>query len=177
MRYLTYGLLIISAGCSSNGFDRKHARNNLTKQAEETSQSMLKEDHQKMAHFTHPTVVEQVGGRDRFIEMLTSLAATMKQKGVRFTAAKVSEPSEIIEKAGKLYAIVPSSLKLDVQGQRRSQASYLIAVSSDGGKNWKFLDGTGPRGDRSKVREILPDFPDALPLPKIEPPALEEEIP
>ena len=42
-----------------------------------------------------------------------------------------------------------------------------LAVSDyGGGHTWTFLDGAGIKGDRAKLRQVIPNFPDSLELPK-----------
>jgi len=53
-----------------------------------------------------------------------------------------------------------------VKGEKRS---YLIAASTDRGENWSFLDGAGFQGDRNHLLRVIPDFPERLALPAIQP--------
>jgi hypothetical protein len=72
----------------------------------------------------------------------------------------------LVEAAAEVYAIVPFKLRMTGPGGvSGTQPSYLIGVSGDHGRNWKFLDGSGVAGDRAKLKQVLPNFPKALRLP------------
>ena len=119
-----------------------------------------------MADLTHPTLVEGLGGRTKFVQRLESMAADMKAQGFHILQVTFSEPSELVEASGEVYAIVPFTLEMTAPGDiPGTHPSYLIGVSKDRGANWKFIDGSGVAGDREKLRQVLPNFPSSLPLP------------
>lgn len=164
--------LLLIVGCSSNAetelADSPQALANLKAQAEEVGQSAVHEDHARMTELTHPALVEKFGGREAFVKKLESMAAEMKGLGIRVTKCALGEPSKLIQVRGQVYAVVPMESEFaGPQGMPNKVTSYLIGVSSDGGEHWTFLDGAGIGQDRSKVKSLLPDFPDSLPLPGV----------
>src|SRR5262249_39540621 len=131
----------------------------------------LQEDHPKMAELTLPALVEKFGGRAGYVQKLESIAAEMKGQGFRLTKFTFGDPSSLVQAAGEVYAVVPTVVELSGPGGATGrQPSYLIAVSQDGGASWKFLDGAGVSGDRSRLKAILPNFPEQLHLPAAQPP-------
>ncbi len=167
MRNLALLLAIfLVGGCSSKPLDREQAQKNMQSQAGEVRQAMLKEDHRKMAELSHPMLVENLGGTDQFVKKLTTMAAEMKGQGFRFVEIKLGEPSKLVEASGDLYGVIPFTLLMTGPGGKKGTTpSYLIAVSTDGGRTWKFLDGSGIASDPSKLKVILPNFPKELELP------------
>jgi hypothetical protein len=142
------------------------ALTNLKKQAGEIVQAMLQRDHEKLADLTHPAVIELAGGRARFIKLVEQMADRMAKDGLTFREVRLESPSKMVRAAGQLYAVFPYTLEMTgPRGEAASQPSYFVCVSGDGGQKWKFLDGDGVRGDRSKLKRVLPGFPDELALP------------
>ncbi len=176
MRHVLCLFLAVTVGCSGKPpVNREHALKSLTSQAEEVGQAMLAGDHAKMAQLTHAALVDKLGGRDNFIRQLEMITTDMKDRGFQFKAVTFSEPSDLVESSGKLYAVVPFKLELVAPGVTRgSQTSFLIGVSSDGGAGWRFVDGSGVAGDRSKLESILPEFPPELRLPAKQAPVFEK---
>jgi hypothetical protein len=148
-RIIPVVLLLGLAGCSSQPLDKEQALKNLKSQAEEVRQAMLEEDHQKMADLTHPTLVEKMGGKARFVQRLESMAGEMKGQGIRLKDMTFSKPSDLVESSGDVYAVVP--YKMEIAGLEGAHPSYLIGVSTDRGGTWKFIDGAGVGGDRGKL--------------------------
>jgi hypothetical protein len=129
-----------------------------------------------MADLTLPALVEKFGGRAGYVQKLESIAAEMKGQGFRLTKFTLRDPSQLVQAAGEVYAVIPSVVELSGPGGAAGrQPSYLIAVSTDGGASWKFLDGGGVGGDRGKLKALLPNFPDQLQLPAAQPPVWERK--
>jgi hypothetical protein len=155
-----------AAGCAAKPIDKQQALQNLKAQAEEAGAAMVNLDHQREADLTHPELVKAMGGRDEFIRRLASMASEASQKGFQVTRVTVSEPSVLVEAKKDCYSIVVTSLKLSGPGGAvGTKRSFLIGVSTDRGATWKFIDGEGIGVDRGKAKQILPNFPDELPLP------------
>lgn len=170
MRYCLPLSALVLLGCSSKPLDMEQARKNLKDQAEAVGRAMLQEDHQKMADLTLPALVEKFGGREKFVQKLESMAGELKGDGMRFDKFVISGPSELAEAAGDVYGIVPFTLEMTgPNGMVGSKPSYLIAVSRDRGASWKFLDGAGVAGDRTRLKTILPNLPSNLRLPEKRP--------
>lgn len=169
MRYRILVLALLLFGCSrqSRTIEDPKALANLKSQAAQVGRAMLEEDHARMADLTHPVLINHFGSRQAYIKKLEEIANELRQQGLRFQAFEFGTPSALQESGGVIYAIYPCSLQLTgPNGEPARQPSYMICTSSDGGTNWKFLDGSGVKGDRDKLRQWLPDFPDDLSLPE-----------
>ncbi len=166
--YFCFSLIALTLGCGRQPIDRGAALNNLKSDADKLRKAVLHEDHAAVADLTCPVVVEKLGGRDKFIERLASMAAEMKSSGFRIDSIDMSEPPSYVEWAGDLYSILPQTLRLSSPlGTQISKHSYLAGVSADGGATWRFLDGQGIGGDRKKMEIVLPHFPKDLALPEV----------
>jgi hypothetical protein len=45
--------------------------------------------------------------------------------------------------------------------------SFFIAESDSAGTSWRFLDGSGLKGDVGRLRQLIPDWPEELELRKV----------
>jgi len=163
-----FSLLALTIGCGPQPIDRNAALNHLKADLEKLRQAVLHEDHATVAELTYPPVVKMLGGRDQFVERLTSIAAEIKEKGFRFDSVDISESLDFREYAGCLYSVVSKDLHLvSTSGSRINAHGYLVGVSSDRGTTWKFLDGEGFGTDRKRLEMVLPDFPNDLKLPEL----------
>lgn len=133
----------------------------------------------RLVDLTYPKVVEMIGGRDKMIEMLRSGTEDMKAHGSAILGAEVSEPPEVVTANDKQFAIVPITVRVQVPEGTVRANSFLVAISEDHGKTWKFIDGAGLHkasgGERETLTQIIPAFPAQLSLPAWEPPVLESK--
>jgi hypothetical protein len=151
--------------------EHQQARENLISQSEAIGRAAVDEDHAKMAELTLPVLVEKFGGRAAYIKKLESIASEMKREGFRLKKWTLADPSPLVQSVSEVYAVVPAAVELSGPGGAVGRkSSYLIAVSGDGGASWKFIDGAGIGADRSKLRKLVPNFPDQLQLPAWQPP-------
>jgi hypothetical protein len=142
----------------------------MKEQAGQMCLAIVAADHAKVADCTHPNVVELAGGRDRAVQFIKMTLEDMKSRGTAIQSVVVGEPSEVFKQAGDVYSVVPFTLEMDVGGQRLKQGSFLVGISSDGGRTWKFVDGN--QGDRAKLERILPNLPKGLRLPEKQQPVV-----
>ena len=122
-----------------------------------------------MADLTYEAVVKGMGGKARFTQRLAEIAAEMTGQGFGIKDLILSEPSElIVSNQGNVYSVVLYNIDMTGPGDAKGlKPSYLIGVSTDRGLNWKFIDGGGIAGDRAKLHQVLPDFPEKLVLPTL----------
>jgi hypothetical protein len=139
--------------------------------AKENSSAFTGGNYNRLVDLTYPRVVELLGGREKMIEALRHGTQDMKSRGSEIVAADVAEPKEVFTAEDKRFAVVPMTLHIKVpQGLLRLNG-FLLAVSTDQGKTWTFIDGAGLT--REKLLQVFPDFPSELTVPERQPPVLE----
>ncbi len=116
-----------------------------------------------------PSVVEEVGGVQEFVQLMESVPALLAQQGFTMDAAKMEfgESGPIVSHEEYLVSVVPTRQPVVVQGQEGVIESSIVAFSGDNGETWFFLEGT----DESKFA-IANDSPQLLqkvdiPAPKL----------
>lgn len=166
LRILLIPFVVCLFGCSAAPVDLEKARKSLLASTLQVRQAMLQPDHQLMAELTLPIVVEGMGGREQFTKRLAEISAEMEAGGFKMTDLVLSDPSELVVSKGNVYAIAPYTVHLTAPANGiGSKLSYLICLSTDSGASWKFIDGEGIAGDRAKLLQVIPDFPEQLTLP------------
>lgn len=137
--------------------------------AQEVLTAVTKGEFEKLADLTHPKAIELFGGKEKMIAAMTKLREGIEAKGGTFKSGKVSEPSDPIKMGKQLYILVPCEEEVAIPKARVITKSSLVGVSEDGGKTWVFV--ATPVG-RDKIKEILPNLPESLVIPKVEPPTI-----
>jgi hypothetical protein len=162
---LALGLAEPAAGRAPSALER------CTQQAQACAQTLIEGKYAELAACTLPKLIEQIGGAQKMIDILTKGRAQMRSDGADFEAVRVEPPQRLVAGGRETYAIVPTRLTLKVEGGKLLKKSFLLAVSTDKGKTWKFLDGANL--DAAKLKIMLPAVPPELTLPPREEPIFE----
>ncbi|HWS89256.1 MAG TPA: hypothetical protein VN282_19945 [Pyrinomonadaceae bacterium] len=143
----------------------EEAAKRLQTQAEESGRAFLEGDYERLADYTYPKLVELIGGREKLIEVVRKSVEGMKAEGLQPLSSAPSAPTQVLRAGRQTYAIVPLKFKMRAPGQVLVSDSFMIAVSDDGGKNWKFLSGASV--DEARLKILLPDAAGKLKLPTV----------
>ncbi len=128
--------------------------------AERCSKATMEGNFEELLSLTYPAIVERMGGMQQGVRFLSS-----SMKAMKFDSYVVSKPTAIHSRGGNHFAIVPTEVSLTVQGRAVAGASFLLAISSDAGQTWKFVDGGGFKSPQG--RELLPELPASMILPTV----------
>lgn len=141
----------------------------IQKSAQALATATKKGDVAGLLEGTYPKAVAIMGGKDAAEKAIRSAMEDLGKKGVTITKAECSEPKEIQKVDGKWYAVVPMVVEMQVPNGLATSPSYLLGVSEDGGKVWKFIDGSGLKNARGR-EAMLPGIHEKLKLPANQPP-------
>lgn len=168
-----FGILLLSfflSACNSetkSDNDLNHSEA-IKSQAEKMCQLLLKKDFSAFADFTYPKVIELMGGKEKMVEIMENGSKQMESEGTVFLNVTLGEPSEIVTNGNELQCTVPQTIQMKVPNGKLVSKSTLIAISSDKGKNWFFIDTSGK--DIQTMNSILPNISLELVLPVSEEP-------
>lgn len=135
---------------------------NLTARAKELETALASKDYGKVVDLTYPKLVEYAGGREKLLDAMTRELKTMESEGVEIISSSASPPSQLVQDGNGLYAVVPITSKFKAKDGIFQLEGSLIAISTDAGKTWTFVDATGK--DQTELKKVLPNL-DKLKLP------------
>lgn len=145
----------------------EEATRRLHAQAEESSRAFMEGNFERLADFTHAKVVELMGGREKMAEFVRKGMADMKAQGFEtLSYTPAAEPTQVLREGRQLYAILPARLRMRTPGGTIFISdSFMIAVSGDDGKNWRFVSGA--TADAARLKLLMPEVADKLKLPTV----------
>jgi len=143
----------------------------VKKLAEELADATVKQDFTKVIDLTYPTLVKELGGREKAIEQSAAIMNQIKTQGFVITAFTVGEPGDFSKEGDNTFVVVPTAMEMTAPVGKIESKSYLLGISSDAGKTWRFLDGAGMQSKELRDK-LLPPLPAKLKLPEKEPPRL-----
>src|SRR5258706_4573394 len=150
MGWVVLATFVVAAPCFAADAPTPEA---IRTEAQACADAMLKGDLETFANFTHPKLIELMGGRTKFIEAIRQGNAEMKAQKSAITGFSTRAPEGVVKGGNDLFAVVPMTLTVTQRDSKIKQEGYLVAVSSDGGTKWTFITGD----ERAKLKEILPN--------------------
>ena len=173
---LTAFSILILVGCNSTPPPARQAPSpspsaesypNLTARAKELEDAIGRKDYKKVVELTYPKLVDLLGGREKMLADMTTQMKSMETEGVELLSSVASPPTQFVQDANGIYAVVPVTTKLKAKDGIFQTEGSLIGISNDGGATWTFLDASGK--DQKELKNMLPNV-DKLNLPPEKPP-------
>lgn len=156
---------VLSAAAVAQEQLSEAAAKRLQTQAIESGRAFIEGDLGRLADYTYPRLIELIGGREKMIEIVRKGVEEMKAEGFEPLSYVPSAPTQVLREGARTYAIVPLKFRMRAPTEILVSDSFMIAVSDDDGKNWKFLSGSSI--DQEKLKLILPDAAGKLKLPTV----------
>jgi hypothetical protein len=121
-------------------------------------ESYEKGDYDSFINFTHPKIINGIGGKDKFIAMLK------KGLGTEFTiiSNELSKPNKLIVDEHIYQCAFSQKQVFSYKGQKYYTLSTLIGISYDVGVNWFFISVT--KNKLSDLKVHFPELSDKLQL-------------
>ena len=157
---LTVALMLVSAGLIAG--DNHEAT--IRSAAEKASLAVVGGRMEAVADSTYPGLVTAMGGRSDMIIALRQSVSDLSKRGLSVEKIEVGEISDTVTAGDQLHAVVRIKRTIKAPTGRQIQDSFMLAISSDAGKNWTFVEGrqmTPPM-----IEALFPNFNGELVFPK-----------
>ena len=164
MRILLALLLAVPCFCASAA-DPTPAEV-VKKLAAQMLKATLDEDYAVIIDLTFPKVVAELGGREKAIEASYAMMRVIKDAKFVITELKTGEPGAMHRHGANQFIVVPTLTVIKAPDKVLRIDSYLLGISGDDGKTWKFVDGAGMKSAEFRQR-MLPELPPGLVLPEM----------
>lgn len=136
-------------------------------QADEMQKAVITKDYKTVLKYTHPKIVQLMGGPEKGVETLQVQFSAMEKQGVVINDCKFGEPSDLYVVGKELQCTIPQSLEMTIPAGKLVANSTLIGFSENDGKTWVFLD---PSQGLDKIRTVLPNISKKIEIPPSEKP-------
>jgi hypothetical protein len=166
-----FGILLFFLLTAFNSYgqaDTARVLLNMETQADKMGQLFISGDYKAFGQYTYPKVLQMMGGVDKVAEVLTRITADMKAQGITFSKVTFDEPSKIIKHGNELQATILQHIELKLSKGRLVNTSALVAISTDKGSNWTFVDTS--KKDITTLRKALPNLSPSITIPPAQQP-------
>jgi len=136
----------------------------LKRQADDMAALMMQHNYKQMAYYTYPPIVKAMGGPDKMAEKVSQMMDEMQTRGMALKSTTIGNIGDIVKSGTHLYSVIQQILQISNGGSVITGSSYLLAISSDNGKRWYFVD-TAPFKHQN-IKQMFPDYPPGLVIPE-----------
>jgi hypothetical protein len=114
--------------------------------------------------YTHPKVIEMLGGEQKTRSLLQTSLKQMRRNGVERESLEFPAAPTFLATTVNHYAIVPTLSILKRGGQRVESLNYQFGIKSVGAEHWTYMEGS--RINKQNVKLFFPDFPGDYEFPE-----------
>ena len=147
----------------------------IKSQAIEMGRALVKGDLVTVKQYMHPKMISEAGGEQRATFLADSAMQLFKAMGGQVKQILYGNPAPVIQYKNELQTTLPQTISLVTPFADVEFHSTLVAISTDEGKHWMFIDTTVYR--EKDIREKLPDLSPALSIPPPQQPKITRKDP
>ena len=133
-------------------------------QAMEMAKSLLKKDFTTFAKYMHPKVIEMAGGKEKLLQRMDTANSAMTQFGAEIKKILIGHPAAVVNYKNELQTTLPQTTELQTGFGNVTLETTIIAISTNGGKNWYFIDTS--IYNVKEVKKSLPNISPDLVIPR-----------
>ena len=157
---ISVGVLLVAGFAFADDAEDKRVQSDI----KSVSQAMFAGDVDTLLRYTHPKIIELMGGEAQARETLETGALrqmkVMTLEAVEFPAAPTFFGSEKND-----FVFVPNRLRFSGGDRRVEIESFHLGVRSKGSTDWTYVDGANLNS--STAPSLFPDFPSDAEFPPV----------
>lgn len=137
-------------------------------QAMDMANALIKKDFPAFIKYMHPNIIKFAGGKDKAMQRMDTVNTMAMQLGATIKRIVIGNPGTIINYKNQLQVTLPQTSELTSGFGNVALETTLIAISTDGGKNWYFIDTS--IYNLKDVKKAMPDLSPDLVIPPVKAP-------
>jgi hypothetical protein len=156
--------MTIISGKSQNKSNSLVYETNLLKQANIMGQYYLNKKYEQFIEKIYPGIIKAVGGKQRMLQMLNSAMQNLDKQNIIVDSMRFSKPNKIIYTGEELQTTLSETVFMTIPNGTMIKESTMIAISSDKGITWSFIDTSGQ--SLNSLKKAFPNLSNDLIIPK-----------
>lgn len=137
--------------------DENTVRSNITSNLDAMSLALLDGEYEQFVAYNHPVMVLATGGKVKMEQAIKESIVALNRNGLIIKDINLKTVNTIKQDGKKVQAILTQEVIFDMEGAEKSDSQQMLAVSSNNGKSFKFINISG-----KKKEEITKYFPGVL---------------
>ena len=155
--------LLLTLGLSPLASAQNPYRDQILIQARVITRATEKNDFNTQAKKAYPKLQEQMGGSEKMAQALKDKSKKLFSMGIDLREIQLGEPGNLFEAGQELHCLVSQTIIFETPPGKLKQASWLLAITNNNGKDWYFIDVSNL--NEKKIKELFPEFNPALKIP------------
>ncbi len=156
-------ILFMLAVCTLQVTAQNKYAESINEAAADMELAMKSKNYQTLVKYTYPKVVEMVGGEENLLDLVKNSMEAVEAQGLLFKDIIIGEPQKLYTAGTELHCLVPQTVTMENSESIITSETFLLAVSTNEGKNWYFLD-TAMLNEQYKA-SLFPNFNNQLQIP------------
>ena len=137
-------------------------------QAMDMAGTLIKKDFSSFIKYMHPDIIKLAGGKEKALQRMDTVNAMAAQFGATIKRILIGNPGKVINYKNQLQVTLPQTSELASGFGNVTLETTLIAISTNAGKNWYFIDTSVY--NMKDVKKAMPDLSPELVIPPPKPP-------
>ncbi len=139
-------------------------RVNVNRDVKVMLKATMEENFELAVKYMHPLIVQMMGGAVKTAYHLKQEVVTMKADGFTISDVEIEQPGKIVPAGTEYYCVIPEKVIISYRNKRLYNNSSILGVSTDYGRNWRFIDAGGMTDEQ--IKQYLPEIAGKLNIPK-----------
>lgn len=114
--------------------------------------------------FSHPKILELMGGIEKAKETLTKTLNKLKESEMKVESLEFPEPPRFFDSKSNHFVIISTHTIISSKGQKAESLNFQLGIKAIGENKWTYIEGS--RLNNENVKQLFPDFPDNYEFPK-----------
>lgn len=132
----------------------------LLEQADMMGQKFVARDYEAFLKYAHPATIKSMGGQQAALRKMNEQMKQVIEDGIVVTNVSFGIPSKFIKVNSELQCTVPQIIEMHVPGGKVTTTTTMLAISSDNGKTWSFIDTANH--NHSNMKLLIPNLSDEI---------------
>lgn len=138
----------------------------LYKQANSMLSAFKAGDHKTLLHYTHPNLIEYMGGSVKALEILRMATETLETRKVNIKKAEMGKITQNVLYNKTIQCVIPQIMEMQVGETNAKSISYIFCISYNEGKEWYFINADKEK--EKSLRNLIPGISDKIIIPESE---------
>ena len=121
------------------------------------SSAVYKSDIDTTISFTHPGILELLGGEAKARETIAAAFAQFRTTGIKVESLDFPQAPDFVPGVTDDYVIVPTKTIMSANGQRVLSMNFQFGIRPKSGSKWTYMEGS--RVTTEVLEALFPDFP------------------
>lgn len=128
----------------------------ISRSIDTMASTFINNNYAQFISYTHPSMLQSIGGAEKTIELLRSTNETLKDQQTKVSKIVFSDMYDIENDGKTIQALVAQKVTFENNEGSKDEIQKMIAISEDSGKSWKYINiGKNTKAEMTKLFPVI----------------------